>query len=281
MKNLPILLFLLTLSFGMSCLYGFKDNQPNPIMLQYNNDDYAAAWKTIDSLDAEGLPKSAQEKVEALYKRAVEDQNPSQIIKTVIYRGKYINVLEEEGLVKSINLLQTELETAQFPTKPILHSMLAETYYRYLNNNYWRLRGRTAGPATASTDIATWSIQQLAEASMKQFQLSITDRESRQVSLGDFTAITHPERNAAGLRPFLFDFLVHRAIDYFSNERSYLTEPAYKFYIDDPVALADAAIFAAHNFTTKDESSTKYQTLILLQELVNSHSNGAYPAALE
>lgn len=104
------------------------------------NGDYATEWKEIQSLEEQGLPKSAREKVDALYIRAKSDNNASQIIKTLIYRSKYITELEEDGFVKAVSQLQDEAMRETFPTKAILQSMLGELYAGYLENNVWRFR---------------------------------------------------------------------------------------------------------------------------------------------
>ncbi|MCH2045049.1 MAG: hypothetical protein MK212_13105, partial [Saprospiraceae bacterium] len=71
-----------------------------------NANDYAPQWKTIDSLQGIGRPKSALEKTEALYERIKKDVKNSkqnaQIVKAIIYINKYQSQLEEEGLVKAI-----------------------------------------------------------------------------------------------------------------------------------------------------------------------------------
>ena len=54
---------------------------------------YAAEWKTIDSLEQEGLLRSALEKTESLQKRAADDKNGAQVVKCLLYRGKFTTPL--------------------------------------------------------------------------------------------------------------------------------------------------------------------------------------------
>ncbi|MFM8484991.1 MAG: hypothetical protein ACKOCH_01560, partial [Bacteroidota bacterium] len=70
--------------------------------------DYAAAWKTIDSLEQEGLIRSAREKTESLQKRAADDKNGAQIVKCLLFRGKFTTLLEEDGLAVAMLLMETE-----------------------------------------------------------------------------------------------------------------------------------------------------------------------------
>jgi uncharacterized protein YfaS (alpha-2-macroglobulin family) len=289
MKNFSIPnligLLLLTASF-LSC--NIKngqqpDNQRNDMKLyssHYGNDDYGKAWKEIDSLEQQGLPESALKKVEALHERAKADKNPSQIIKTLVYRGKYQSQLEEDGLAKAINRMETETNAASFPTKPILQSMLAEMYQQYLGNHQWKLRDRTqTTPDFKKDDIQTWAIEDFYKQSAALYWASVQDDAARQVPISDFKAITLGGEGTDELRPTLFDFLAHRALDYFMNERSHVSEPAFKFYLDDEAAFAPAKDFAAHRFDTKDPESNKYKTLLLFQRAMSFHANDESPAA--
>lgn len=247
--------------------------------MHFTNDPYKAAWKAIDSLESAGLPRSALERVEKLYQRAKGDANPSQIIKTSLYRAKYLTDLEEDGSVKAIESLQGELAKADFPTKPILQSILGELYRNYLQSNYWRINRRTDTPDFKPTDLQTWSAEQLVTTSSLLYEASLQDERSLQVPLSAFSAITLEGKNTEGLWPTLYDFLTNRAIEYFSNEQTYLTSPAYKFYIDQEPAFADAGDFVKVKFTTRDTSSFEYKTLLLFQHLLARKITDKDPAA--
>jgi uncharacterized protein YfaS (alpha-2-macroglobulin family) len=230
--------------------------------------DYDTAWKEIDSLEQNGLPKSALEKTEALLDVARKEANAPQTVKALIYRGKYQSQLEEEGLAMAINRLNEEATKADFPVKPILQSMLAEMYSNYLDQNLWRFQNRTETVDFKPEDFKTWSIAQLTEKSAELYRASLNAPQLKTTDLGDFKILLTEGKNDEGLRPTLFDFLAHRAIDYFMNERSYVTQPAYKFYIDDARAFAPVADFVNWKIETKDSASQKLQTLLLLQDLL-------------
>ena len=77
MKNLQLLIVVLLMWVSSS------NAQP----MNFNKDDYQNEWKEIQALDDKALPKSALEKVELLFAKATKDNNPSQIIKTTVYRA--------------------------------------------------------------------------------------------------------------------------------------------------------------------------------------------------
>ena len=102
------------------------------------SDTYKKEWARIDSLEQEGLPKSALQEVEQLYQRAKQEQNHAQVVKTLLYRSKYQSQLEENGMVKVIFRLEEEAASEDFPVQPIMYSILGELYRNYLDANYWK-----------------------------------------------------------------------------------------------------------------------------------------------
>lgn len=241
---------------------------------------YKAEWKTIDSLEQQGLPRSALEKVIVLHERAKKDNEPAQVIKTLVYRSKYEIQLEENGLVKVINKLETEAEKAKAPVNAFLYSLLGELYQSYLLSNYWQISNRTTTINFAQEDIATWSAEQLQEKSSWFYWQSLKAEKDLDIPVEQFDAITTEGRNTDVLRPTLYDLLIHRAIDHFMNERSYLTAPAYQFTLSEDQDFSDASAFANETITAKDTSSFKYQTILLFQKAIKHHLKDRDPAAL-
>ncbi|HFB99311.1 MAG TPA: hypothetical protein ENJ53_00765, partial [Phaeodactylibacter sp.] len=276
MKKLPIYFVIF---FLLVTLFTFCANK-NTKLTNMNTHDYAAEWKVIDSLDQQGLPKSALEKVEALYSKVVQKKDQPQIAKCLMYKGKYMTQLEDDGFVKALHQLVSEEKSAKSPMKSLLQSMLGEQYSNYLQRNYYRFSNRTETPDFKTDDIRTWSVGQLSEESRKYFLESVKDKSIKNINIKDWDAILSKGKNTEQLRPTFYDFIAHRALDFLMNETSYLTEPVYKFYIEDNEALADAKTFVAHQFTTKEVTSSKYQTILLFQEITAQHLNDAQPDAL-
>jgi len=236
-----------------------------PIMIA---DNYPDAWRTVDSLNRERLPKSALEQVEKIYKRAQLESNYPQIVKSIIYRSKYVSQLEEEGMVKVIKNWEEEIKIADAPTKQILQSVLGQVVDSYRQNNSWRLSNRTETQEFDNQDIKTWSSEQLTDYSLNLYLASLEKSDVLKVQpFSEFQAIT-TNGNSEKLRPTLYDFLAHRAIDFFMNERNYLTQPAYKFELDNPGVFAYTNEFVNTDFPTKDETSFKKVTLDLFQDLL-------------
>jgi len=185
-----------------------------------------------------------------------------------MYKGKYMTQLEEDGFVKSLNWLVDEKDKASGEMKSLLLSMLGEQYSNYLQRNYYRINNRTETVDFKTDDIRTWTIGQLGDASRDYFLESVKDKSTKDSPIESWKTILTGAKNSDHLRPTLYDFLAHRALDFLMNERNYLTEPVYKFYIDQKEAFAEPLVFANYNFETKDSTSAKYQTILLFQDII-------------
>ena len=279
MANRIFFFSLLLLLATLTPLQAFQRIKTEPVMPQ--KDPYQAEWKVIDSLENEGLPRSALEKVEALYARAKKDKENAQVVKTIIYRNKYQSQIEEYGPSKTILRMEEEAKAAEFPVQPILYSLLGELYQNFADQNYWRFADRTNVTGSQPDDLNTWSLDQILGAASRYYLLSVEDVRTFDIPISEFAAITiEGQGNTDELRPTLYDFLAHRAIDHFSNERSYLSQPAYRFQMDREDAFGPADEFIQLQFETKDTASYKLKTLQLFQSLLARRLAEDKPAAL-
>ncbi|MCY7330889.1 MAG: hypothetical protein LH618_20215, partial [Saprospiraceae bacterium] len=246
---------------------------------------YPDDWKIVDSLERQGLYKSALEKVEAIQARARADQNSPQAIKALLFRGKYTTMLEEDGLTKAMQTFEDEIKTAPQPERAVLQSMLGQLYTMYLQNQAWKIQRRTPIPDGEGGDVLTWSAAQIERHALDLYAASLEDEKLLQSTpVENFRDITTASQgdtvNGQVLRPTLYDLLAHRALAQFSNERNYLTEPAYKFELDAENAFAPAADFVKIKFTSPDSTSGKLLAINLFQRVLTAHLADRDPSAL-
>lgn len=276
MKNSPKHLWFI---FGLVFFCFFQ----NISKMQAQNFDYDKAWKEVDSLyNNEGLPKSALEKIDKIYQSAVQEENTEQTVKTVFYQLRMQSYIQEESLVKAIGDLRKEVEKAEYPLKPILHSVLAEVYWRYYQNNRYRFLERTALAEPNPDDVNTWDLNMLIKEVKRNYLLSLKNPNLlQQTSISDFKDIlTGGDKLYRSYRPTLYDFLAHRAIDFFINSESELTKPSYAFQINQEDYFADANTFVNLNITTQDTASHHFQAMLLFQDLTKFHLKESDPSAL-
>ena len=188
-------------------------NKPDISMptLPAGTGDYQDEWAVIDSLEREGLFKTALEHTDALHTRAKNDNNASQSLKTLIYIGKYAVLLQEDGMVKAVQRFETEAKTARQPEKAIIQSILGELYNTYLQNQGWQLSSRTPVPNGEGGDILTWSAAQVEQHALDLYRNSVQEVATLRATPVDYIRdITIPgsgDTIGQPLRPTLFDFL--------------------------------------------------------------------------
>jgi len=212
--------------------------------------------------------------VEQIYTRAKKENNYAQIVKALLHKTKYALQTDENGTVNSILKLKAEADSAKFPLKPVLHSILGDFFWQYYSQNRYVIYQRTNTGAFRPDDIATWDAKKLIEESIKYYQLSLQNIDSLQrtdIGLYDDILVLYP--NSRKYRPTLFDFLAHRAIDFYMNSEAGITRSSYEFNLTDENLFLNEKDFTNYKIQCKDSLSLKFQALITFQKLLDFHNN--------
>ncbi len=278
MKKIAIIIFVLVIA--LATYAGIKATRPSlkrqPIMIK-KGDNYASKWKEVKTFDEKRLPKSALKVVEEIYSTAKAQNNGEQLIKALFYKAKYEQILNENSFNQTLDLFIEEAEKASFPNKSIIYSIIAEQYWNYYQNNRWQIQNRTHTEGIEETDIKTWDIRKIIEASTKYYLLSLEniDDLSRTPINAYAEIITKGKENNVDIlgnqRPFLYDFLAHRALDFFMSEEPNITQARETFRIDNEDYFALGKTFVNKNIAIKDSSNLKNYAIILLQKLTKNH----------
>jgi uncharacterized protein YfaS (alpha-2-macroglobulin family) len=264
-----------SLLFAFILLFSFLQTN---LFAQAN--DYTKQWKQVDELIKKGLTKSALEETVKIYETVKKDNNDPQIIKALLFRVTLSRNLQEDANVKSIALVEKEIQSSKQPARSILNSILAEMYWNFLQQNRYKLYNRTKTIDFKKDDILTWGIDDLHKKIGELYLTSIKEEKLlQQTKLEPLDAIII-KGNVRYLRPTLYDLLAHRALDYFKNDERDISRPVYAFEIKDEKALAPATVFSAHKFINKDSSSLHYYALLIYQKLLNFLAADAKPDAL-
>jgi Bacterial Alpha-2-macroglobulin MG10 domain/Alpha-2-macroglobulin family/MG2 domain/Alpha-2-macroglobulin bait region domain len=246
-----------------------------------HGEKYAGYWKTIDSLCNRGLTQSALNSIDTVYKKAKAASNADQTIKAIVYRMRFESYKEEDAFVKAIDRLNEEIKTSTFPAAPMLHSMLAECYWHYYQNNRWRFSNRTQTEKFELKDIHTWDLKTIMEKMTVEYELSLNNAdELKKTPLARCGEIIADRSSDNLLRPTLYDFLAHRAVDFFSLDDGDLTRPAFEFTLNRSDYFKPFDEFVGLAITSQDTASLKFHALCLLQKLVAFHANDRDCAAL-
>lgn len=261
------ILFLLTLSSLLFLSCKVKENKSTEQNM--DNFNYDQAWGKVNELEKKGLAKTMFKKVLEIHEAARKMDNGEQLIKSLVYQGKYYINVEEEGLEKTIKLFEEDLDQIRQPEKSILQSMLAELYDIYLTQHLWKIGNRIPMADEASTDIRNWTTQQFVDKSTALYLTSVNHPDLGDVQVEDYAELIPDQKASVDFRNSLLDILGHRAIAYFSQGKAFLSQSPDRYILKDEALFKTGDAFLALDFS-QEHYSRELQVLILFQKLLQN-----------
>jgi uncharacterized protein YfaS (alpha-2-macroglobulin family) len=235
-------------------------------------DSYADRWKIVEDHDGKGKPRSAMEAVEEILALAKKGHNAPQIVKAHIHRIKYIMAIGEKEHPDILRMLESEVAAAGFPEKQLLKSLLAEAYWNYFSANRWTFYKRTQTVNLKEDDVSTWSMGKIMGRMIELYNGSLTEPDGlKKIPLGLMEDILVQGTAPRTYRPTLYDFLAHRAVDFFMIDENQLAKPAYEFEIESIEYFKPAEEFVKIKVTSRDPSSLRYNAVLIFQDLTRFH----------
>ena len=233
--------------------------------------NYNEQWKVVDKLMDGVLPQSALPEIEKIQQAALNDKEYGHLITAVIVRNSCLQMTNEKPDVAIINSLKKDAETFPFPAKAVIYSLTGEAYLNFYNKNRWKIYERTALASEAETDdIEIWDATRLIREIAYNYQLSLEEKSLLQkTSIGAFKEALYSGADSRYLRPTLYDFLAHRAIDAYLKNDLKITDFSSSHVIDDPKYFDEAQTFVKMNIVSTDTLSSTYMILKLFQELTS------------
>jgi len=257
--------FLLTLIMLLTVACKIKETKNSA--QQMDNFNYEQAWQKVSELEKQGLAKTVFKKVLEIYEQAKKAQNGEQIIKSLVYQGKYFVTVEEDGLIKTLERIETDLEIISQPEKSILQSMLAELYDTYLTQQLWKIGNRIPNGDQTETDIRNWTAKQFVDKSTMLYLASVSHEKLDKFNADEFSELFPEKKGAVDYRSSLLDILGHRAIDYFSQGKAFLSQSPDRFILNDPELFAPHKDFLKMDLSGKSPSR-ELSVLNLFQQLL-------------
>ncbi|GAB4031473.1 alpha-2-macroglobulin family protein [Spirosoma gilvum] len=256
---------------------------------QSRQPDYARDWKRADSLANKGLPKSALDIANRIYKEAKAQKNYPQVVKAAMHRMIFRSFSDENAYAELVQSVQADINDTPEPARSVLQSVLADIYWQYFQQNRYKFYNRavvntaaTNAKDSLAADFRTWDARQLVGAATSTYLASVRSKDILQKTpIGDFDVLLQKGDPAARpLRPSLYDLLAHRALDFFQNTEPDLLKPVFKFELDKADYLAGPDVFAQLPIKSLDSLSGRYQALLLYQQLLALHLKDTNPDAL-
>ncbi len=247
------------------------------VNMPHGNED--PRWAAIDSLSNIGQFASALVATEAILAEAHSAHDWRTEFRAWMYSARFQSYTGADA-VQVIAKLDSAADQAETPLKQLLHSVVADQWWGYYQQNRWKVLDRT-NMAEATEDPETWDQATFMQKVIDQYAASLEPAEElAKIPVGELSTLLDLDPADTTLRPTLFDVLARRALDVFQNSETRLSEPAWRFKLDSPVAFAPASEFASANFATRDSSAWEWQALRLYQRLTALHLADDRQAAL-
>jgi uncharacterized protein YfaS (alpha-2-macroglobulin family) len=280
MKNRLITLSTLIVFVCMTVMAYVSRN--TGILQADTHEPYEKLWKRVDSCESKGLTESALKVVETIYRKAKAENNAAQLVKALLNQSKFQNYKEENSLQKTIERFTKEAAEAKFPVKPVIQSILAESYWNYYHVNRWQIQQRSK-LSVNSSDLATWDLSAITTACVKNYLLSLEGADSLQKTPVEIyeAILTKGNLDSRKLRPTLYDLLLHRALDFFKNSEADVNHPAVSFSINDQDYLSWYKHFLDTNLPqNSDTFNLNYYAVKFFKDGERFHAADKNPEAL-
>lgn len=175
--------------------------------------------------------------------QAINEKNTPMVIKNLISKMKEQLDVNEDTYPELIQEVENYTATCPDSTSvAVLHSMLAELYQRYYQQNEWKINQRTQLSGYIPEDIRVWTSNLFTNKIKEEINLSLRPAALlQQTPISKYKDILELGKDSPSLRPTLYDFLAFRTIDIQPSTEIYQALLAYLRSQSNPKAtlLAD------------------------------------------
>lgn len=180
---------------------------------------YDDKWKEVYNYELDGKIKSAEEKVQEIYKKAKRKKDEVQIVKCFFYLSKFEQVFDEKAQTTIITNLQDEIRTAKPVSKALLNYIYATILEKYYQKFSYQISKLTPLKNQKSKDFLIWSSSDFEKEIEKTYALCIEDEEILRAtflnSYKDIFEISH----AVDAKNFsIYDFISQKCIAYYKTK---------------------------------------------------------------
>lgn len=234
-------------------------------------DSYDLMWEKLESYTQKGLPRSAMEQLEIIHSKAVSEKNQPQLLKAILFRFSLWQSFEEDHLIQSIDFAHQTLPLLESPAKEILHSIIAEIYWFFYQENRYLFLERSSSSMGAVKDMREWDVARLRDSIEMHYSLSLRSQTiSDTIPTSRFALIINkiPE-NAWQQQPTLFGFLANRVLDYYTQRDAALQDAVSSQKLNDFKLWQASGNFAAMKLERID--AEHHRILDLLQKMIASN----------
>ena len=192
------------------------------VMPEKNYPSYSAEWEKINQLQSQGLRKDVINLVEQLLARAERENNLPQQYKCIMTLEAQLIQSDEDGVKGFITRIEKKKDKAKEPIKSLLSSVLGSAYKAvYSQSLYGGAGSNITAVEQDEKDIETWSPEALILKANENFLNSVKIENSLDELNIDLKEIQTSQGDSMS-QPYLYDMLLFRAINHFSEAQSQL-----------------------------------------------------------
>ncbi|MFZ2955965.1 MAG: alpha-2-macroglobulin family protein [Candidatus Ozemobacteraceae bacterium] len=236
--------------------------------------DQAEDWSPVEKAIADGLPKTAVEKLDIILSAALAKKKFGEaaraLTKKIVLEGTIQGNKAEEKIVR----LEKEIPSFDVSLQPLLRVVLAHWYWQYYRQNNWRFLNRSTTQGLDEKDFTTWDLPKLFKKIGGIFEEVLKEETVLQkVPVESFSDFLIAGNQPIPLRPTLFDFIAHETLQFYMSGEQAAANPQDAFEIDaESPALGDAKAFLAWEPDTGNTDSPKFKAVQLFRRLMKYHS---------
>ncbi len=230
-------------------------------------------WKKAEEAREKDQPKTAIELLGEIEKAAFADRAWAEGARALA--GRIALEAKIEGEAAPIMRLGAEIGAAPEEVRPVLRALEARWMAGYYRQNRWDFAHRSTLGEAAGDDITTWDLARILSEVDRRFQQALADGEAlKEIPVADFAELLEEGELGDGLRPTLYDFVAHAALEFYGREEVVVSRPVDSFGIaaDSPV-FGTAEEFLAWRPEVADEASPKARAFEIFRGLLEFHGD--------
>ncbi|WP_304415888.1 alpha-2-macroglobulin family protein [Profundicola chukchiensis] len=183
---------------------------------------FKAKWDNIQNEINSGKTKSLAPLLDEIYLEAKKANQSADLIKALLFKSRIaIETSDDENVVlETEQQIQNEIDNSDSVQKAVLQSVLAELYFNYYNENYYRIHNRTNVNENSSKDFRAWSTEQYLNKIDEQLQASLSNQNKLfATNLNSIDLLLYGSDAYRFLQPTIYDILAKRALQLYTNQR--------------------------------------------------------------
>ena len=202
--------------------FATPDKTPDNPKTPKNN--YETMWKKVKENLEKNLPESAEKELVAIEQQASKDNNPTQLLKTWLYRQNIMRfTVEEDPQQAFIQYIEEKVGQLDEVHNALLHEEIAKAYAEYLDQNEWRINENLPIDGDISkVEMKYWDKESFKTRINQHYDEALKPVEAlKKAKTEDFMALYENSNNNEKYLEYeasMFEFVFHRVANYYQEE---------------------------------------------------------------